>query len=128
MTIESIKLASRVKYWRNVLAIEKIWEIDVNVVKLAKDMPPGNIDSAGCCLTDSSYFQATIHFCEENISSLAELECTVIHELLHIVLHPLELAARSSMTPSHEEVSDMLIESTIERLSRAFVTAYKARP
>jgi hypothetical protein len=127
MRIDPTKLSARVAYWRKLLLIEKPWDVGIKIVARDVDLPEADRGSAGTCEPDSSYFQADLTFCEENISTELELESTIVHELLHILLHPLELAARSSMGEQHADITDMLLESTIEKLSRAYVAVSRRK-
>jgi predicted metal-dependent peptidase len=127
MRIDPVKLAARVKHWRALFALDKLWDIEIKLEATEVTMPSDAKGSAGACEPDSSYFQATLYFCEEHIQNESELELTIIHELLHVVMNPLELAARSALTTSHEEVTDMLLESTIERISRAMLAVSRSK-
>jgi hypothetical protein len=120
MRIDPVKLQARVNYWRKLFQLGEMWDIRVHIVKAEEPIPEDAKDAAGTCEPDSSYFQADVTFYEAHIHTASDMDEVVCHELLHIVFDPLEIAAKSSLGPSHDSLSDMLVESTIERLSRAF--------
>ncbi len=120
MKIDAVKLAKRVKTWRAALLIEDLWRIETEVLSLDNEFPEADRGSCGTCdLDNGAYYDAIIKVCEENIPNEKTLEETIVHELLHVVLYPLELAAKAGN--SNEGVNELILESTIERLSRAYV-------
>lgn len=127
MKIDPVKLQARVNFWRKLFQLDAMWDIRIHIVQAHEPIPEDAKDAAGTCVPDSSYFQADVTFYETNVSNSAELDEVVCHELLHIVFDPLEIAAKSALGASHDNLADMLVESTIERVSRAFCALAKRK-
>jgi hypothetical protein len=81
-----------VDYWRGIMLIEPRWEIRLHVVS-DDDMPD---DCSGCeaAIFATPYWSADLYLNPSRIKDADELDRTVVHELLHMHLKPLELMAR----------------------------------
>ena len=102
-----------IKKWMKRLRFDPAWTIRYKIVS-AKDMDE-NAEDALACVEISDYFSAEILFCQERLEAKA-LDEVVVHELLHIILHPVALALQDSMGKDHSQLLTNMMESTIERL------------
>lgn len=79
-------------------------------------MSEGNEDALACSNISSSYFVVDMEFNVQEIEDEIELEKTIIHELLHIIVEPLSEAVECGLGKKFAAMSTSLTESTIERL------------
>jgi hypothetical protein len=122
------KLDALVTYWRHVLQLDD-WKVRARVVKL-EDLPDG---AAGASRADSSYRECRIYVMDpqdyealaqregsvpiRGKAILADIEDTVVHELIHLRLRQL-MDADSLHLHSSEE-------ATVVRLTDALLSVRK---
>ena len=116
-------ISNKIKEWRRILNIEKIWKIDFRIANSALDMPTDHFDSVACIQVDLKYFYAFIEF---NLSELNEknIDSTIAHELTHILLEPLTAFAGAGAGNKYKDITLQLCESTVERLSLGLLELY----
>lgn len=123
MKITPQLLKQKIKEWRTILDIEKRWVINFDIRNNPLEMSEGNEDAMACIFVQSGYFSANIELntveVEEN-----ELDSTILHELLHILIDPLATSSSCGMGKEHEELNSILVESTIERLMPGYLHLY----
>lgn len=78
-------LENRIRYWLDTLAPMGCahWAVDVEIT----DAPDGNPDSNAACSFSTLYDTAKIEFNSSHIDEAndREIDCTIVHELLHLV-------------------------------------------
>lgn len=78
-------------YWKKALGLQN-WQITYEIVKDIDAMAAGGKAAGGAALCSGPYTTAHIIFTRaliDDYPTTAELEHTVVHELLHFVTHPL---------------------------------------
>jgi hypothetical protein len=123
--IDSHQVKKAIGRWRKILQIEPFWKIEFEVRHSSSEMSEGNQDSMACINVDLRYFVAEIEFNATEIEQ-NELDATVLHELLHILIEPLACAAGCGLGKKFEEMNSILCESTIERLMPGYLTLYNS--
>jgi hypothetical protein len=116
-----------IKYWAGILGIDPIYQFKVKV----NNAPDPDVkvkdrkDIQATVSVDQSYFsiRITINAYEFEAS---ELDGVVIHELIHVVLAPLDSIVTASLGPLSEHATN-LCEAATERLTQAFVKLAKAK-
>lgn len=121
-------LTDLARHYRDLFGIGA-WYINVKLVRA----PGGDIDKEGQSRIDLRYLSAHIELCE----TMPEegLRHTLMHEMLHIALAPIDLAhsrMREMVKKKHRDHVDELfadgLEQTIERLTRALERHIKPPP
>lgn len=80
------QLADRVEYWRRLILPE--WRVILHDKPL-EDMDMDVDDAWAVCRTPGDYLKIQIHFSDKLLKEpLAEIEATVVHELLHALTRP----------------------------------------
>lgn len=119
-TYTQSELETRLAYWQKRLGLEH-WQIVIQL-KRAKDMRIE--DSQGCHESHHSKRMSIIHILDpiDMVDSpfAQDHEQTLIHELLHLHIDPIQMAD----TRDHQ---DLELERAIELISRAFVVETEVR-
>ena len=123
MKITSQLLKQKIKLWRTILDIEKRWVINFQIRDNPLEMSEGNEDAMACIYVQSGYFNANIELNTVEVSE-DELDSTILHELLHILIDPLATSSGGGIGKEHEELNSILVESTIERLMPGYLHLY----
>jgi hypothetical protein len=115
-----------VNEWKTRLGLEA-WDFTIEINRRAEqtDEEPDE-ELEGSCTVSDGYLHADLVFNLFRIKSRESLELTVVHELCHVILRPLELAAGCYRTGKHQEVACEARERAATMLSRAFFKSRKA--
>jgi hypothetical protein len=116
MKVDEKYVRGRVDYWRKLLAFEKRWKIIVNIIPTVEQMSEDQKSSAAFVNIESAYFQADITICLENNKNKQDLDDTIVHELIHIILDPLDKIVQETLLASGPDFSTMVTEQVVERL------------
>ena len=123
MKITAQLFKRKIKQWRTILDIEKRWRINFAIRNNPLEMSAGNEDAMACIAVQSGYFIAIIELNTLEINE-HELDATILHELLHIIIDPLATSSNGSLGKAQEELNTILVESTIERLMPGYLYLY----
>lgn len=124
MKITPQLVKQKINQWRTILDIEKRWIINFSIRANPLEMSEGNEDSMACIFVQSGYFSASIEINSIEIDE-HELDATILHELLHILLDPLATSSDGGLGKNQQELNSILVESTIERLMPGYLNLYK---
>jgi len=123
MKITPQLLKQKIRQWRTILDIEKRWTINFDIRNNPLEMSEGNEDAMACIFVQSGYFSASIEVNTLEVDE-NELDSTILHELLHILIDPLATSSGNGLEKEHEELNSILVESTIERLMPGYLYLY----
>lgn len=124
MKITPQLVKQKINQWRTILDIEKRWTINFSIRTNPLEMSEGNEDSMACIFVQSGYFSASIEINSIEIDE-HQLDATILHELLHILLDPLATSSDGGLGKNQQELNSILVESTIERLMPGYLNLYK---
>jgi hypothetical protein len=108
-----------VEKWRDRLGIDPLWKIAIRINETPSDESNEDCQKNVAYVDANEYLTAELTVNAWNVNE--DLEETVVHELLHIVLRPYELVAEAFYGPLGKDIALDLVESTNERLTRAFM-------
>jgi hypothetical protein len=123
MKITPQLLKQKIRQWRTILDIEKRWVINFDIRNNPLEMSEGNEDAMACIFVQSGYFSANIEINAIEVDE-DELDSTILHELLHILIDPLATSSGNGLGKDHEELNSIMVESTIERLMPGYLHLY----
>lgn len=127
------KLRRRIAYWQRALGPLGVghWKLSVDIV----DEPRGQRNSDAGVFVPTHYDTARMEFRREHVETCGdeELDCTIVHELVHLALRDLREVVDSSserLSPSAEALFDELfdheMEGVTDRFARTFVALHNA--
>jgi hypothetical protein len=117
MTVDEKTAQQCVDYWRGIVLLEPRWEIRLHVAANANEMPDGCADCEAVIFVHP-YWSADLHLNATMIPTDDELDRTVVHELLHMHMKPLELLAKVA---HKEEIVEWEGERLIEVIADVIV-------
>ena len=100
------------------------WAITVHYYATEEAIPDGEDRSAAGCTASSEYKQATIYFALDSLDD-GELESTVAHELMHIILWPMthHMDRWAGADEERREVARYSLEEVTTHLDRVMTGA-----
>jgi hypothetical protein len=107
-----------VKKWRKHLGIGDQWRIEVRIKEKPGD--DDGDDAQAHIVVTPQYFHATMVLNAWQCEGV-NLEEVVCHEMLHVVMKPIETIVESAMGERFAELGEQHLESVVERLSRCLV-------
>lgn len=116
-----------IRKWRAILSIGPGWEIKVQVNPSLEDCEEEHRDAAAYVLVESGYHRVYMgvnqfHFRGPDGD---DLEATIVHELCHIPINPLETVARGALGEALRDITTDLVESATETFAKALLKAHR---
>ena len=124
MKLDPKQVKAKIKMWQGILKLEPLWNVSFKIRNSAMDMSEGNEDAMACIAVDLRYFMAEIEFNSPEIEE-GDLDCIILHELLHIILEPIAISSGCGLGEDYEEMNSVLTESTIERLMPGYLGLFE---
>jgi hypothetical protein len=111
--------------WRKHLDISNQWRIEITI----HDRPgERDTDDAQACISVSpQYMHASLEVNAWQCDGV-DLDEVIAHEMLHVVLKPVETIVESAMGERFAELGEQHLEGLVERLTRALVRLERAKP
>jgi hypothetical protein len=122
MQLTDSEAVAKTKYWAKILGIDPIYEIGVKV----NNAPDPNLkkhlrkDTQAFVKVDQSYFFINVTYNAYEIDR-SELDSVVVHELIHVLLAPLDRVCSDALGKRQRQHAIDIVESATERLAKAFM-------
>lgn len=112
-----------IKKWRRHLGIGDQWRIELKV----NEKPRGDEaeDAQAHIVVTPQYFHAQMEINAWQVVGV-DLEEIICHELLHVVMKPIETIVEGAMGERFAELGEQHLEGVVERLSRCLVRLDRA--
>ena len=108
-------IAKKINYWRKHLQLNTKWDITFDLYANSNDMPEDARDMEACIEVDLAYFNAHIELNGPMLNN-DNVDNVLVHELLHIILEPLDNFALMATNERYHDQVRIFTESAIENL------------
>jgi hypothetical protein len=114
----------KLNFWRKHLKLNPKWDITFAFHKSALDMPEDCQDVEACIDIEMAYFDAHIDLNGAMLDDF-NVDNVLIHELLHIIIEPLDHYALLTAPEKYHDQIRIFAESAIENLIPGIMAGIK---
>src|SRR5579884_2912378 len=123
MKLTQTQVRRTLNKWRKRLSIDPKWDIDIAINATEGDTDEDNRDCYGHIQTVQANYTALLTVNAWKIDTKEELENTICHETVHLIVDPVWTALMCAFGDRFEEMGRNMLEQVVEQFTRALVTA-----
>lgn len=127
MKVTRSMVSASLMRWRKRLEIDPKWRIAVTIYEQKSDTPEGFHDSLAFIDPDVATWSAALGVNAWHIETAKDLDETLCHETLHLIVDPIATALTCAFGDRFEKMGNEMVESLTETLARALTRAYARR-